>query len=375
MSHRWFFLVCVGVGSVFTWAHRAVAVDTRKIDAVRSKAVLDAPDFQVIDAFVRDAVAELTETRDFASIAELRSTIVTRARTDSSSAAAQYRRQFFDSAARYIVDALRKISELHEPGPKLVIKLNLLILVNQLHNSKLVEAALDYVDDENMAVRYWAVMCVTDPEIAAQMNSAENRQLAERIATRLGTIVETSSYEITELIATFAGNIDLPQAGQLLLRLADARITRYANWTVENEILDVEVLKALFKKATAGGADAGAFAARFGQLYSYAIQRYVRDAESGNFLSDGQRQQLLTVLVDVEQLCINKLLDRRQPAIKTAVERGDTQRLMQEHDALLGSEQARGALMLKLGADYGKKPDGSPRTAPLRLPAPPAPQG
>ena len=43
----------------------SVAVDTREVDRVRNKAVLDSTDFQIIDNFVAEAVRELVRTREF----------------------------------------------------------------------------------------------------------------------------------------------------------------------------------------------------------------------------------------------------------------------------------------------------------------------
>ncbi len=60
-----------------------------------------------------------------------------------------------------------------------------------------------------------------------------------------------------------------------------------------------------------------------------------------------------------------------QSVIKKAVEEEDYMALLQEHNRLLGDGTKAGQLPLKLNFDYGKKPDGSKRIAPLALPEPP----
>ena len=54
------------------------AVNTREIDALRNKGVLESGDFQIIDNFVGEAVRELVRTRDFTSIARIRTVILSR---------------------------------------------------------------------------------------------------------------------------------------------------------------------------------------------------------------------------------------------------------------------------------------------------------
>jgi hypothetical protein len=77
------------------------------------------------------------------------------------------------------------------------------------------------------------------------------------------------------------------------------------------------------------------------------------------------------VLVETEISCISKRLKVAQSVVKNAVEQGDFPALLQEHGRLLGDETTAGQLPLKLNFDYGKKPDGSRRIAPLVLPEPP----
>lgn len=106
-------------------------------------------------------------------------------------------------------------------------------------------------------------------------------------------------------------------------------------------------------------------------MCSYVMQKYIRDISGEGFLSDGQKEQLASVLFEVEQSCIRQLFDMPQSTIRRAVSKGDSRALLQEHNRLLGEEGRAGALALKFNFDYGRKPDGSRRTAPLTLPTRP----
>ena len=109
------------------------------------------------------------------------------------------------------------------------------------------------------------------------------------------------------------------------------------------------------------------FGRRFGQLYSYAIQRYIANIKGGNFLSPVEKDQLATVLVETEKSFISKFSGIQQTTIKRAVETDDYVALWAEHNRLLGDESKAGELPEKLKFDYGDK-----RIYPLILPERPA---
>jgi len=340
------------------------AVNTRDIDRVRDKDVLESGDFQIIDNFVAKAVQELVRTKDFTSIAKTRAVILGRKSTQG-----QYAEQFSESAHKHISEAFKTSRESASESYKLRVMVNLLILVDNLEDLRLTDLATGLLNDDNAVIRYWAVHCVTNPGIVKQLNSGEvaNLKLARSIAEQLKGLVGDGGPEIMALIAEFAAELAIPEGEELLLRIADIRISKYANWTVEYALLDGVVLKLLCEKMSSAGLSKAAVARRFGQLYSYAIQRYVK----GQDLDATSRHQLASVLVEAEKSCIGKLMGMSQSTIRKAIERNDVMVLLQEHNRLLGDETRAGQLGLKLNFDYGENPDGSKRIAPPVLPEPP----
>ena len=345
-------------------------VNTSEIDSVRNKGVLADEDFQIIDNFVDEAVRELVKTRDFTSIARVRTVILARKSSGADSAATQYAEQFSKSCYKYISLGFKEASGLTPQESKIKVVLNLLILVDGLCDLRLSDLTMEHLNAENTVIRYWAVHSVTNPGITKQLNSAKaaNLNLARNIVGRLKGLVEGASPETIALMAQFAADVDIPQGEDLLLQIADIRISKYVNWTVDYELLDATVLGLLCNKISAGGLNKPAIARRFGQLYSYAIQRYVKGRD---FLAAAAKGQLASVLVETEDKCIRELLEKRQVVIKRAVERDDVTALLLEHNRLLGDETRAGELAVKLNFDYGPSPDGNKRTAPLALPEPP----
>lgn len=346
------------------------AVNTKDIDTVRNKPVLEDADFQIIDDFLNDAVRELVNTRDFSSISKIRSTILARNESKKSSAQAQYAEQFSQSAHKYISEGFKQAEELTPEDRRFKAILNLLILVDHLEEINLADLALPYLNNENTVIRYWAVHSVTSPGFTKKLNAsiATNSQLARRIVEQLQKVVERSGPEILSSVAEFAAEVVIPQGEDLLIQIADMRMKKYVDWTVDHELLDATILRLLQQRISTGAVNKAALARRFGQLYSYVIQRYV---QGKNILNATQKSQLASVLVETEKSCISKFLGTPQTIIKRSVERDDYTRLMLEHNNLLGDATKAGLLPTKLNFDYGRNPNGTVRTAPLTLPEPP----
>ena len=364
MKAKWVIFAVLTAFFVLIVHSGSEAVNTRDIDTVRNKPVLDSTDLQIIDDFLDEAVRELVNTKDFTSIAQTRSTILARNSSRKSSAQAQYAEQFSESAHKYISEGLKQAEQLTPEDRRFKVILNLLILIDGLEDVRLAELSIGLLKDENTVIRYWAVHSVTSPGFTKQLNAsiATNPQLARRIVEQLKGLVERSRPEILALVAEFAAEVGIPEGEDLLGQIADMRIKRYADWTVDYELLDADILRLLYQKIYSEGLSksqpsAGrykpAVARRFGQLYSYVIQRYVKGRD---VLNADQKQQLASVLVETEKSFISKLLGMPQSVIKGAVERDDYTRLLLEHNRLLQAYKGQLLLCQKSLHAYSCKP-------------------
>jgi hypothetical protein len=352
-------------------------LNTADIDRIRNKNVLGAADLQVVDAFVARAVQQVISARDedFCSIAELRRTIILRKSSAAESAKEQYEEQFIRSMLTYLEQAFKQLQSSPDEPLKNKISLNLMILLDNVQDLRLAPLALQMVNVENALVRYWAVHAVTNPAIIEQLNAAHtsNPPPTDSIAQALRQqIHRESSCEIISLVAKFAGAVNRPVVQELLLDLADLRTEKYRNWQIDCPLLDMEVLHELHNRIIANNRADPEAARRFAQLYSYTIQVYLRSMADDRLLKPAQKQDLVSLLVEVEQRCLDKLAG--VPAsgnIKTAIEKNKPSTLSAEHDRLLGSAQSPGLLVQALGFDYGQNPDGTRCTAPRQLTEPP----
>jgi hypothetical protein len=351
-------------------ALRSQSIDTYEIEKVRNKEVLDSKDLQIIDNFLAQATQELLKTRDFTSIARTRTTILSNQSTQ-----AQYAKQFSQSAYKYISSNLKQAEALPQER-RFKVVLNFLILIDGLKDPRLADLAIAKLKDDNKAIRYWAVRCITNPGLISKLNPAEaaNLRLLQRIVEELKQLIDSNpppSDEILALITEFATESGIPEGEDLLIKIADVRIKQYADWKVMYELLDSAVLKSLANKMASTESARPEIARRFAQLYSYAIQRYIKGQ---NLLSDNNKQYLASVLVEAEDKCISKLLGGTQSNIKRAVEQNNILMLQQEYDRLFGNETKAGELTLKLNIDYGTDASGRKKMAPLPLPDPPEPK-
>jgi hypothetical protein len=363
---RAFFAILVG-GLVLTLLTISRAqVDSRRIEEVVKKNVLTPEDMEIIDAFVTDAVGRLVRTTDFTEVAKTRAVIISHQVSQ-----AQYAQRFSDAVLREIGKGFGYATdEITDPDRRFKVFTNLLILASELNDPRLIELGIGMIPHENVMVRYWAVRVATNPNVWAKLSQDQNAAaaLSRRIVDACTKIVETSSPEVLYLMAQFAGRYDTSPGQDLLLRIADARIRRYADWAVKYELVDTGILKLLSAKIVAGGPASQQLAKQFSQLYSYAIQRYLRGLKDANLkeLSGGY---LAAVLVETEQQCLGKLLSAPQTSITRAVEAGDSNALQAEHDRLLGGANQAGALPSKFNFTYGAAQD--KRLVPLALSEPP----
>jgi hypothetical protein len=352
------------VAIIFIFSCSAHAIDTLAIEAVRNKQVLDDTDFKTIDDFVVKAVAEILITEDFSSISNTRAIIVANS-VSTQPNQTQFAEQFSKSAQKHISAALLKAESLTPADKSFKLVTNLLMLTDALADVRLADLALKYVDSKNEVIRYWAVHCVTNPEITEKLNSPKAIDNTRQVIRRLDEIVATSSPDTLGLIASFAGSIKISEGESLLLKVADRRIASYADWTVEQELMDGRILQMLGDKMVSSSSGKEAAGKRFGQLLSYVFQRYIKGTD---VLDAAQKGQLVSVLVDTEQSCLNKITGKTRFGIKKAIESGDINALQQEHNNLLGDETKAGELNL----NYGKDASGTLITHPLVLASPPA---
>lgn len=371
MMRRTYFSAVAAFLTIFSLCFSAFAVNTAKIDVVRSKETLADSDTEVIEGFLAEAFEEFLAKIDFSDIASLRTTIVSRSSSELESGQFQYSPRFFTAVQKQISQTLNKISQMPDDQRKQLLTMNLLILISDLSNVELSKVAFDYLQNPDVMIRYWAVSCLTNSKVLGRLNmaeSAENSQLAGQFAQKLLNAAKTEqSEDILVLLVQFAAGLKQPTANEILTEIAQKRINLYLAWQVKNEMVESWILKALADRTQIDAENASVMARNFAILYSLVIQRYILGQET---LPSANIRNLVSVITQSEKY-LSRFLPDWPGSLKRAIEKGGGSILLAEHDSLFGSVNTAGRLPAAAGFDYGKNPDGSVKTAPPTLQKPP----
>lgn len=367
MKLRWALFPGLIMAVFFVVSPRSEAVSQNDINLVLGKQVLDQQDLAVIDTFLAEAIDELVKTRDFTEVAQIRAIILSK-----QAGQGQYNQQFSQSARKHLGAGIQKALTLPEDRQTKVL-VNLLILVDRLQDVQMADLSLNMLTHPATVVRYWAVRSLANPAIVAKMKTAGDSgvRLIATVADRFRPIVRNSSPEMLALMAQFAGQAGLSQTDQLLITVADARISAYNAWAVKRELVDSTILKTLAARITAAGPNKNTMAQRFAQLLSCAMQRTVK---GGTRLTEKHKNELASVLVEVEDKALSALLGSRQTAIRRAFEGNDYNALQSQYNILFGQGNTPGQLVTKVGFNFGQDPSGRDKTNPIPLPDPPPPR-
>jgi hypothetical protein len=307
-----------------SWAQ----LDTRRIDEVRAKNMLNNADLAIIDRFMSEAIRDLVRTEDFSKVATTRATILSRTSTQK-----QYAQQYSASAQKHIEDNLKRAADL--PGERLfMVTLNLLVLIDSMGDPALTEIAFDYTDSKYTAIRYWAVRAITNPQMAKQVHDLPENPKNQKILTTIQGLTDDPSPDIQGLIVDFAVKLGGSPGQALLLAVADSRIARYRDGSVQDELLEVKVLKQLYARMAAENPEKAAVTQRFTELFDQVMQRFLQKQDT---LLPDQKSNLISVMVEIEDKCLRVLLKQTQNNIKRAIEAEDISRLQSEYEQLLGA--------------------------------------
>ncbi|MBN1457560.1 MAG: hypothetical protein JW912_06900 [Sedimentisphaerales bacterium] len=351
------------------------AIDTEMIDEVYQKSLegqlLDSDDNQIINDFWAEAIEELLLAEDPKEIFRIKTLILAKKPEVNAN---DYYNGFTQSAKKSLNFAFNEIKNWDNSEHKKNINMNLFILAAQIDSPELVDFAFERIDSQDTVIRYWAVKAITSPAIAGRINSEimPDEVLAEKVINALEKVVEEEkSSAINEQIVKFLGQLISPQSIQLLLDIAEKRIESYESWNVSRELMDGKLLVAIGTEilTETRKEQRTEMVRSFAQLYSYVIQRYIIGKD---FLSETQQNDLVSVMVEVEQEILGKLLEKPQVSIKRAIEKKSLNTLKREHDMLLGTASLTGELARKIDYDYGKNSTGRAINAPKTLPDPEA---
>ncbi len=352
------------------------AIDTDSIDQVLEKdsagRMLDDYDRRAIADFWTQAIEEMLLTADLDEIVEIKSLMLSK---KPQTMDGDYYDAYTKAAKETVTAAIKELNAWDNEELREHIKINLLILVAQLESPELMDFAFQGLDAPGAIVRYWSVKAITSDVNVERLNAeiVADEATAQKILNAVKNVVENEkSGEILELAINFLVQVNTDDAKRIISKLVDTRIGAYKSWNVTCEMMDSKLLMSLGSEilAETKTENRAQITRKFAQLYSYVMQRYMIGK---NLLTQTQKQNLASVMVNIEKNMIGKLLEKPQGSIKRAIEKRNIASLKREHDTLLGTSSLTGELARKIEFDYGKNPGGRAINAPMTLPNPPEP--
>lgn len=350
------------------------AVITTDIEGVRLRtdggtAELTSADREVVEGFWKTALSTMHVTEDVQEIVAIRRQIEGQR---SSQPLCSYAGVFTEAALKYIPLAFQQSQKIQDEARRRLFNQNLMVLTASLQSPKVASIAIERLADPDPVIRYWAVKAVTNPGVILSLSDdiTADDKIKTAILTALKSRVSQETMpEAQAMIIQFAASLNHPDARQILQSIAEMRMAAYKTWTVQNEALDAKLLVAMGNIAMMQSDPAvkSLFAQKFSELYSLAFQRYLLGEK---VLTASQVDQTLSVIAEVDEAILGKMLDTTQTGILNALKQ--KRGLDRIYETLFGDRLRAGELATAFKFDYGKDASGKPVTQPPVLSVPAA---
>lgn len=369
MPMKWcvFFLILLVLAPVVP-----AVVSTEEIAAVRARAEtaseLSEQDKTGIDKFLLSALNGIFLAEKSEEMVKTRRQIVEQKGTKPLSL---YATTYLTVLRDRLGTSAQAIDRIEDPARRQMVRRNLAILTAELQSVILVDFGVQWAQDPDPVVRYWAIKSIADPVIAQQLDSeiTANPEAAQKIFETLQTVIQNEPLqEVLALTAGFSAAWQDARSAQLLERLTARRLEDYNHCREKTAWLDNRILRALAEKYAAQklAEEKTAAGRRFASLLAVVMQRWIQnEAAGGKGLSEEARSQLITTLVETEDRLLPKL-EIVAPGIRRALERGGD--LQPVYEDLMGTTSRRGTLATRLGIDFGRDSEGRTLTIPPTLP-------
>lgn len=370
MSMRYPFLLAVGMLGMWVSMLQGV-VPTESMARLRQEtqtaASLTDPQIEQIDKFWQASLDQMLLTEDSATISQLAQNLV----QEKGAADTAFGKAYLQAAKKHLAQAFQTIANWQPSERKRQVVLNLTIVLAQMQSAELLELSLPLLSHPDAAVRYWAVRVVCQAPIASAIATKPAVQ-ADLFKALQAAVAQETQADVLRAMVSFAAMVNTDPAAQLLAAILDKRIAAYQSWNVANESFDGFLLKTVGMQILAEQPSArrSMLAQKFATLYAMVFQRYMAEPSP---LTDAQRNALLTVIAEVDNQVLTRVMDNQPTSILRSIRQPMwRQALERDYETFFGNSARAGELALRWQFDYGKTADGKPITAPPRLPAPPS---
>lgn len=322
----------------------STAASTAQIDEVRKKDSLTSDDLAIVDSFITDSFTEMLESPTVADSVKRREDILVRRPKEDN---LQYRQQFLESIDKNVRSAMQAMQTWTEPVFIEATKLNLAVIIGSLDDISLSDIAIEMADQDNPALKYWALKAITTDKVTEVIKANTTSQQAASILQTVNNAATENTPAILRMLAEFASRLGGSEAVEILSKIAQTRIEAYKNHAASMESTDGVILEAIASVISSNNNANSSLAAPFAQLLAFPMEKcLIFLAPEGN-TSSPSWQQLLTLTAMAEKDILPKF--EISTNLLRAVERRSLKDFTDEYNRLFGEDGTGGELTAKLG--------------------------
>ncbi len=328
-------IVAAGCGETLSGVTRI------EVDTIRNKRVLTDADLEVVKGYVNEQFNELLEADDAGDLALIGRNLLGGSRYAMEGA--ESRRKYSDAYAKVVrlayLRVIRGLNNVEDKSLAKSIRLTAAVVLANTDNVIVINDLVNMLKGESEELRYWAVRGLSMPNIQSYLVSGSDGAVAE-LQNVLSTLARTLQNESSGLVITqiaLAAPVrvqDNDQGVQLIQDAVAKRIKQYQMWSVDNELMDWNVLDKIFTIIKSGRLTElkqmeSAMMRSASALFSVAYDRMVKgmthevDGKVVPLLQEKNHNELATLLIMGEEGFFNVCnVQNRQKRFANAIPRG-----------------------------------------------------
>ena len=295
------------------------AVSPKAIQDIRTRSVFNEEDKATVENFVKEQFEGIAQAADAGQLTASLQNLVENSRSSAPDAAAEARQNYSDAFTAAVQAGFQQVTaslnSSKNPNLAREIRYTAVVALAACDNVKIIPDLLALFDEESPSLRYWAVKGLNGNAITAAIRQAsddDSQWKAVLAGLTKQAARETDSEVISQLVSLATALSNHPEALDALPICASRRIELYKNWTVDNELSDLELIQQLIDVAVSEAVRQMPqvqtnLIRSAAQLYTAAYYRYVlgikykiSEEETLNLLSPQSQAYLETVLIEGE---------------------------------------------------------------------------
>ncbi len=288
------------------------AVTQGQMNQLKGKGVLSDTDLATIDQYVKERLDSMLGVENIKDLNAITSELLLNKTNNVGASKKDYIGQFAKSLKENYKQILSG-SE-NSPNKQLApnIRISVLNIMGELDSPDLITEFTTLLGSEKTKMRYWAAKSLGYPNIKQFLNneSADSSVLTSVVKALESTLTDETDPLVIEQIAIAATIPNHNSVINVVMSCANKRMELYKAWNVDNELVDLNIMKALLIISQQNAENEKAMVSLASELHSHAYHRYVQAKQCLQEYTDDKvflisptsQSQLKTVIIEGEKI-------------------------------------------------------------------------